>query len=479
MALELRQSLTLAQQLVMTPQLQQAIKLLQLSRLELLETINGEIEQNPILEERVAGESDEDTRDDGDRDKIELDLPVLKEVKVEDSAPSDVDWESYLSEYNTEWTSAPYEEREMPAVDSITPSSTNLYSHLTWQLGMSNPDDETKTIGVHIIENLNEDGFMEISLEEIAEITGSPMEKVQKALRLIQNFDPVGVAAHDTRESLLIQARFQGLGGTLVEKIIMDHLGDLEDKRYEYISKTLTVSIADILGAVSIIQGLEPKPGRGYSDERTIYVTPDIYIIKVGDDYEIVQNEDGLPKLRISSYYKDILRSGDHISENVKTYIQEKMRSAAWLIKSIHQRQRTIFRVTESIVRFQRDFLDNGITTLKPLVLRDVAEDIGMHESTVSRVTTNKYVHTPQGLFELKFFFNSSINRIDGDSVASESVKERIRMIVKSEKMSKPYSDQEIVGILEKLNIRVARRTVAKYRESMGILPSRKRKNPY
>ena len=481
MALELRQSLTLAQQLVMTPQLQQAIKLLQLSRLELLETINGELEQNPILEER-QGESDEDTREEQDSDKIELDIPAIKdiqEVKVDENAPADVDWESYLSEYNTEWSSTPYEERDIPAVDSVTPSRTNLYSHLMWQLGMDNPDEVTKTIGVHIIENLNEDGFLEISLEELSEITEYPIEYVEETLLLIQNFDPVGVAAQDTRESLLIQARFQNLGGTLVEKIILDHLKDLEDKKYENIAKKLSVSLKDVLEAVSIIQGLEPKPGRGYSDDRTIYVTPDIYIIKVGDDYEIVQNEDGLPKLRISSYYKDILRSGDPVSDNVKTYIQEKMRSAAWLIKSIHQRQRTIFRVTESIVRFQRDFLDNGITSLKPLVLRDVAEDIGMHESTVSRVTTNKYVHTPQGLFELKFFFNSSINKTDGDFVASESVKERIRNIVKSENLKKPFSDQEIVGLLKKVNIKVARRTVAKYRESMGILPSRKRRKPY
>ena len=341
---------------------------------------------------------------------------------------------------------------------------------------MSGPDDEHKKIGVHIIENLNEDGFLESSLEELAQATGSPLEKVEKTLRLIQNFDPVGVAAQNTRESLLIQIRFQNLGGSLVEKIIMDHLGDLEDRKYDRIMKTLSVSMNDIIEAMNVIQSLEPKPGRTYTDERTIYVTPDIYIITVGDDYEIVQNEDGLPKLRISAYYKDILRNADPASESVKTYIQEKLRSAAWLIKSIHQRQRTIFRVTESIVRFQRDFLDKGITHLKPLVLRDVAEDIGMHESTVSRVTTNKYVHTPQGLFELKFFFNSSINKVDGDSVASESVKERIRMIIKSEDMVKPFSDQEIVGLLKNLNIKVARRTVAKYRESMGILPSRKRK---
>jgi len=229
---------------------------------------------------------------------------------------------------------------------------------------------------------------------------------------------------------------------------------------------------------LSVIRGLEPKPGRIYSDERTVYITPDIYVIKAGDKYDIMQNEDGLPKLRISAYYKNILNNGNGASKDVKAYVQEKLRSAAWLIKSIHQRQRTIYRVTESIVRLQRDFLENGITHLKPLVLRNVAEDIEMHESTVSRVTTNKYVHTPQGLFELKFFFNSPINRMDGDSIASESVKEHIRINIKSEDMNKPYSDQAIVEILENLNIKIARRTVAKYRESMGILPSRKRKKP-
>jgi RNA polymerase sigma-54 factor len=287
------------------------------------------------------------------------------------------------------------------------------------------------------------------------------------------------VAARDTRECLLIQIRFQNLGGTLVEKIITDHLGDLENRKYDQIAKNLSVPVTDVLAAVTVLKGLEPKPGRIYSDEETIYITPDIYVFKVGDAYEIVQNEDGLPKLRINAYYKDVLRGGNSLSDNAKIYIQEKLRSAAWLIKSIHQRQRTIYRVTESIVRFQRGFLDNGITQLRPLVLRDVAENIEMHESTVSRVTTNKYVHTPQGIFELKFFFNSSIRSVVGDAVASESVKEQIRKIVKTEKATKPYSDQDISDILRKLNIRVARRTVAKYREMMGILPSRKRKNPY
>ena len=479
MALELRQSLILSQQLIMTPQLQQAIKLLQLSRLELLDSITQEMEENPLLEEQAVSSDEDDIKTEGEKDEHGEDVPDLPEVTIEENVRDDVDWESYLSEYNTSWAETSYEPKDTPSFEGTTSSKTNLYSHLMWQLNMSSLDVEKREIGVYIIGNLNEDGYLDIPLEEISRVTGYPMERVLGTLAILQNFDPVGVAARDTRECLLIQIRFQNLGGTLVEKIITDHLGDLGNRKYDQIAKNLSVPVTDVLAAVTVLQGLEPKPGRTYSDEETIYITPDIYVFKVGDAYEIVQNEDGLPKLRINAYYKDVLRGGNSLSDNAKIYIQEKLRSAAWLIKSIHQRQRTIYRVTESIVRFQRGFLDNGITQLRPLVLRDVAENIEMHESTVSRVTTNKYVHTPQGIFELKFFFNSSIRSVVGDAVASESVKEQIRKIVKTEKATKPYSDQDISDILRKLNIRVARRTVAKYREMMGILPSRKRKNPY
>jgi len=478
MALELRQSLGLAQQLVMTPQLQQAIKLLQLSRLELLETISQEIEENPVLEEVTTGESDQDEEKDERKDEsIRDETPVMSEVTVEERARDDVDWETYITEYNTGWAETHYEEREVPSFENITDTKTNLSEHLTWQLNMSNLDDDLKEIGIHIIGNLDEDGYLDISLEEISQITGYPHEKVLEALRLIQNFDPVGVAARDTRESLLIQVRFHKLGGTLVEKIIMDHMKELENRNYDKIAGSLSLPLQDVVSALSVIQTLDPRPGRVYSNEETIYITPDIYVFKIGDDYEIVQNEDGLPKLRINGYYRQLLQNKAPISENTKTYIQEKMRSAAWLIKSIHQRQRTLFRVTESIVRFQREFFDKGIAYLKPLVLRNVAEDIEMHESTVSRVTTNKYVYTPQGLFELKFFFNSSISRLDGDALASESVKEQIRKLIKSEDKARPYSDKEIEKMMKRLNINVARRTIAKYRESMGILPSRKRRD--
>ena len=479
MALELRQSLSLTQQLVMTPQLQQAIKLLQLSRLELLETVSQEMEENPVLEEGADGESEQDEERDAEKDEeSEEPPPALPEVTVEERARDDVDWEAYLTEYNTGWAEPRYEERDAPSFENITDTKTNLSSHLIWQLNMSSMDEVQKEIGIHIIGNLDENGYLDIPLEEISKVTGHPLKKVIETLRLIQAFDPVGVAARDTRESLLIQARFQNLEGTIVEKMIMEHLKDLEEKKYKRIADSLLVTVQDVIAAVSVIQGLDPRPGRVYLNEEIIYITPDIYVVNVGDNYEIVPNEDGLPKLRINSYYKRLLQNKGSLSEETNAYIQEKLRSAAWLIKSINQRQRTLFRVTESIVRFQREFLDKGITHLRPLVLRNVAEDIEMHESTVSRVTTNKYVYTPQGLFELKFFFNSSIRRIDGEALASESVKEHIRNIIKKEDRAKPYSDKEIEKMMKGLNINVARRTVAKYRESMAILTSRKRREP-
>ena len=482
MALQLKQSLSLSQQLIMTPQLQQAIKLLQLSRLELLETITQEMETNPLLDEQAPGDSDSDNNEITEDVPASPDEQDTKEVRIEEDVRNDeVDWESYLSEYNTGWADTPYQGKEAPAFENMNQEKTSLNSHLMWQLSLSHLNEKQREIGIQIIGNIDDDGYLQITIEELIESTGSTEEEILYTLETLQNFDPVGVGARDTRECLLIQARFQNLEGTVVEKMIMEHMDNLENKRYDKIAKNLSISIPEVLSAVEIITNLEPKPGRLYNEDDTIYISPDIYVFKVGDDYEIVLNEDGLPKLKINNYYKEILNDNDSsdTDEKTKEYILDKMKSAAWLIKSIHQRQRTIYKVTESIVQFQRKFFDYGVTHLKPLVLRDVAEHIQMHESTISRVTTNKYVHTPQGVFELKYFFNSAINSMEGDSIASESVKEHIRNIIKSENKSRPYSDQEVADLLKNHNIDVARRTVAKYRETLGILPSRKRREPY
>jgi RNA polymerase sigma-54 factor len=478
MALQLKQSLSLSQQLIMTPQLQQAIKLLQLSRLELLETISMELETNPLLDEQHSDDGDEIDLHEETREDLIQNTP---EVRIEEDPvrqAQDMDWESYLSEYNTGWAETPYDNKDLPVFENINASKTNLHSHLLWQLSLSVLSGSQQEIGFQIIGNIDDDGYLKATVEEISQLTGYGHDEILNTLSIIQNFDPTGVGARDTQECLLIQARFQNLGGTVVEKILLHHLENLENRRYDKIAKSLSVPIEEVLSAVSIISNFEPKPGRLYNDDETIYVSPDIYVFKVGDDYEIVLNEDGMPKLKINNYYKEILSNKNSLEKNTKEYIHEKLKSAAWLIKSIHQRQRTIYKVTESIVQFQRNFFEKGVTHLKPLVLRDVAEHIQMHESTISRGTTNKYVHTPQGVFELKYFFNSAINSMEGDSIASESVKEYIRNIVKNENKSNPYSDQEIAEMLKDSNIDVARRTVAKYRETLGILPSRKRRKP-
>jgi RNA polymerase sigma-54 factor len=292
----------------------------------------------------------------------------------------------------------------------------------------------------------------------------------------MQAFDPVGVCARDLRECLLIQANHLKLENTAVIPIIENHLTHLENRNFKAITKALKASYDDITAAVNIIRGLEPKPGRQFSDDEPQYINPDIFVHKLGNEFVIWVNDDGLPKLRVNSFYKNAFKGDSKISDSAKDYVQEKMRSAAWLIRSIHQRQKTIYRVMESILKHQREFFERGIGYLKPMVLREVAEDIGMHESTISRVTTNKYAHTPQGIFELKYFFNSSIKRIDGDAIASASVMDKIKQIIDGEDPRKPFSDDKITKILKASNINIARRTVAKYREIMRVLPSNKRK---
>ena len=481
MALELKQSLKLSQRLIMTPQLQQAIKFLQLSRLELCQTINHEMEANPLLEEAPVDEVEEKAEEEEKKEEPVNKEEPLREVRIKETIREDFDWDSYISEYNTAWASSPHEDTEdRPSFESLIAPKTTLYSHLSWQLQVSDLDETQREIGEYIIGNIDSDGYLQTSIDNIMGETHRSREEVLRVLEIIHEFDPVGVGARDYRECLLIQLRFQGLGGSIVEKIVTDHMKQLEKKRYSQIARSLGVPLDKVLEAVSVIAFLEPKPGRFYDDEDTIYITPDVYIYKMGNEFMIFLNEDGLPKLRISSFYRETLAKKDDLSRSTREYIREKLKGASWLIKSIHQRQRTIYKVTESIVKFQRDFFESGPSHLKPMVLRDVAEDIQMHESTVSRVMNSKYMHSPFGIFELRYFLNSGIQSVDGaDKVGSLSVKERIKEIVRGEDKAKPFSDQEIVRILERLNIDIARRTVAKYREMLRILPSSQRKNTY
>jgi RNA polymerase sigma-54 factor len=498
MSLELKQHLKMTQQLVMTPQLQQAIKLLQLSRMELVDLIRTEVTENPLLEE--PGEGEEDSRADGAspaEQAQEEAAPQHKEaekneeVKGEDGA-NEIDWDQYLDHYQLQGHTAPsnrgMSDEELPGYEATLTKKTDLVDHLVWQLRLSHFTPEEEQVAMLIIGNLDTDGYFKMpavegELEEgaqrdplvrVAFESGRGVEFCEGVLKKVQLLDPVGVAARDLRECLMNQVKVLNADTPEIVAIIDRHLKHLESKNYGAIAKDLKISIDEVVKAVKVISRLEPKPGRAFSGEEAQYITPDVYVHKMGDKYVTVLNDDGLSKLRISGMYRAALKNGE--AGKAKEYIQDKLRSAVWLIRSIHQRQRTIYKVTESIVKFQRDFLDKGIAYLKPLILRDVAEDIGMHESTVSRVTTNKYVHTPQGIYELKFFFNSAINKTGGDEIASEAVKNHIRQIVAAEDPKHPHSDQKIVELLKGQNIEIARRTVAKYREVLGILPSSKRK---
>ncbi len=475
MALELRQQLKLTQQLIMTPQLQMAIKLLQLSRLELLDTIRQELEENPALEEVQESASEENAAESSEKSSEES---TTEEVTIDEKIHDDIDWSNYLGEYNTPGrVNYEAEDKDTPRFEAFIAPKKSLRDHLLWQFLMIKPTREEEAIASQIVGNLNADGFLDSTVEEIAIMSNTPLETVELTLLQMQSFDPIGVCARDLKECLLIQAKHFGFENTIVCDIINDHLQDLEKKNYKGICKALKISMDEVVSTVNIIKAFEPKPARQFSEETPQYINPDIYVYKLEDDFVIMLNDDGMPKLRVNSFYKKTISRGKKISGEAEDYIQDKIRSAAWLIKSIHQRQKTIYKVMESILKFQRDFFEKGIAHLKPMVLRDVAQDIDMHESTISRVTTNKYAYTPQGIFELKYFFNSSIRRANGGDIASASVQEKIRQIIAAEDPKKPYSDDKISQLLKQDHeIHIARRTVAKYREMLKVLPSNKRK---
>ncbi len=481
MVLELKQAPKLVQQLVITPQLQQAIRLLQLTRLELVDMISQEMNENPLLEELEEGKESIDEEEQATAEKAAEPVPSSEhtaEVKGEGEGTDEFDWENYLENYNL---APPTRQREQdgderPSFENFLTKSATLFDHLRWQLQLSHLNEEEQRAGTWIIGNLDEDGYLKVSLEEISAEVGLQPEVAEGVLRKIQQFDPVGVAARDLKECLLIQLNQLSNRDPIAEKIIQEHLSLLKNRNYPAIAKRLGVSTERVNRAASLISRLEPKPGRAYGGEVAQEIIPDVYVYKVEGEYVVSLNDEGVPRLKVNSYYRHILAEGRHAHPDDRKYIQEKLRSALWLIRSIDQRQRTIYKVAKSIIKFQKDFLDQGIQYLKPLVLRDVAEDIQMHESTISRVTNNKYMHTPQGIYELKYFFNAGIPSIQGEAMASESVKSLLREIIVREDPKKPYSDEKLVQMLKERNIHIARRTISKYREMMKILSSSERR---
>jgi RNA polymerase sigma-54 factor len=486
--LELKQQLKMSQQLVMTPQLQQAIKLLQMSRMELVETVHQELLENPVLED-VRELVDPGAAVNGaEASTASIESNGVGEKKLDESArdadkkASEIDWDRYIENHAMQ---APMpggiyrgSGDELPSLEATLTKTEDLVDHIEWQIRMSDLVEDERRFAALVVGNLDDRGYLTIEgvapedvVPRLAAEAEIDPEDADEVLKVIQTFDPIGVAARDLRECLLVQARHFGMDD-LVLRVLDEHLPDLERRNYQAIAKKLNVELEEVYDVAQVIAELEPRPARNFLVSEPQYIVPDVWVHKVGDKYFVVANDDGMPKLKISGFYRAAMK-GD---AQAKEYIQNKLRSAQWLIRSIDQRRKTIERVTDCIVEKQKDFFEKGIEYLKPMILRDVAEEVGMHESTISRVTSNKYVATPRGVFELKFFFNSAIKRDSEDDIASESVKQAIKRICDAEDNRHPHSDQKIVELLAKEKVMIARRTVAKYREMLGILSSSKRK---
>ncbi|MBA2602178.1 MAG: RNA polymerase factor sigma-54 [Acidobacteria bacterium] len=475
MAIQQKLHTKLVQKLILTPSLQQAIKLLPMSTLELADLLNQEMVENPLLEEVPTEELQPAEQQQPEKQEAQ---PATEKPDTWDDADYDYFFGDYLDDGYRSRT--PSEVKELPPIENTLSTAASLADHLLWQLSLQTNDDGVREIGGAIIGNLDDDGYLVASVEEIAAMGEWPVGDVEQALQHVQTFDPIGVAARDLQECLWLQIRHLGLEGTPSEKIVTEHLRLLQNHQVPEISRKLGMPIEELKQHVEIIRNLDPKPGSRYNPSQSQYVIPDVYVVKIEDQYVAMLNEEGLPQLRISPVYRRLLdksaQAGAESGDETRAYVKDKFRSALWLIKSVDQRQKTIHKVATSIINFQREFLDQGIEYLRPLVLRDVANDIGMHESTVSRVVNNKYMHTPQGVFELKYFFHSGISSSYGESVSSVTIKQRIRKIIENEDPRKPLSDSKIVSILQKEGLMLARRTIAKYREELKIPTSNQRK---
>ena len=474
MAMEMKMNLNLklGQKLVMTPMLQQAIKLLPLARMELAQLIRQEIIENPVLEELIEEENESEQENSQEEKGPNEDTPPDNE-QSSDSQDQEIDWDSYF-QGNIDQGMSVESYTEKPSIESTYKKEANLADHLMWQLDLSVDSEEDKFIGSCIIGNIQNDGYLCTELQEIAEICNTEEKNVLRVLNIIQTFEPTGVAARSLKECLVNQARVLTDKNPYVETLIENYLERLEDRFLPKIASELKVDLEEVLDALKIIRDLCPKPGLLFSSERVDYVVPDLVVIKTDEGYDVVLNDDGVPGLKISPYYHNLLKTTKE--GQTKEYLEDKYRSALWLIKSIDQRRQTIYKVGKSIVKLQKNFLDDGLSYLEPMVLKDVAKDIEMHESTVSRITTNKYIDTPQGIFELKFFFHSGIKSYMGNAMSSIRVKNMIKEIIKEEDGSSPLTDDQMVEALMRKNAKIARRTITKYRKELNIPPASKRK---
>jgi RNA polymerase sigma-54 factor len=473
MALQQRLQTRLSQKLVLTPSLQQAIKLLPMSTLELADLLTQEVVENPMLEEVTAEDLEPDSVNPAEAAKSDAQADKDAQDSWDDS-----DYEYFFGEYLDDGyrPHTPREVRELPPIENTLSTPGALADHLLWQLSLQPGDDPLlRDLGSAIIGNLDDDGYLVASVEEIAAMGEWDTADVERVLRVVQGLDPVGVAARGLKECLMLQIAHLGLSGTATEMIVRDHLNLLQNQQGQEIARRLGLTLEELKHHVGVIRQLDPKPGSRHNRAASQHVVPDVYVVRVEDRYVAMLNEDGMPQLRISPVYRRLLDK-NHDNRETRAYVKEKFRSALWLIKSVDQRQKTIHKVATSIISFQQEFLDRGIEFLRPLVLRNVADDIGMHESTVSRVVNNKYMHTPQGVLEMKYFFHSGISSAYGESVSSVAIKQRIRKIIEEEDSRKPLSDSRIVRLLQDDGLILARRTIAKYREEMKIPTSSQRR---
>jgi RNA polymerase sigma-54 factor len=469
----LRQTQNLALQQVLSPQLQQSLLILQTPLLELRNLVQQEMETNPVLEELP-----EQPASDG-RNEAEASADDNFKSEFEKLASLDEEWRDYMAQsagYRDGFASSKEAQEKRQFVFDSIPVQETLQQNLVGQLNQSVLSTDDRKAAELIIGNIDDNGFLQSTPEEMALTSGIPQEDFEKMLALIQSFYPAGVGARDLRECLVIQLQRQGREDSLEYKIVAEHMDDLGKRRFPEIARRIGISVEEVQKAADNIARLNPRPGQVFAAAPQNYVLPDVVVEKVDGDYQIILNDEQIPHLRISNLYKDIIASGDAQSSDVKNYVRDKIRSGKFLIRSIHQRQQTILNIAQEIVSRQRDFLDHGSSHLKPMTMAEVADVVGVHETTVSRAVSGKYMATPQGVFEMKYFFTSGYQTATGESLSNTSVKEAVLDLIKHENGSAPLSDQEIVEILTERGIPIARRTVAKYRTELNILPSHMRR---